>query len=172
MKKTLVLVGLMGSGKTRVGRELARLLRRRWVDLDQALVREFGPIPRQFERDGEAAFRRRESRLLAKHLKGEGVLSTGGGVVLDPGNRRRLQKATTVYLQAPVDVLAERLRGSQQIGRPLLRGLPLLPRLKALQRQRARFYRACASITVRAGQGTPLQIAQRICLHLKGFSVS
>lgn len=172
MKTALVLVGLMGSGKTRVGRELARLLGWRWVDLDQALERAYGPIPRQFEKDGEAAFRRRESRLLAKHLKAGVVLSTGGGVVLDAGNRRQLKKVTTVYLQAPVPVLTKRLRGAQQRNRPLLRGQPLEPRLRALQRQRARFYRACARFTLRAGQGTPLQIAQRIRKRLKGFSVS
>ncbi len=172
MKRAVALIGLMGSGKTRVGRELARLLGAQWVDLDQALERRHGPIPRQFARDGEAAFRRREKALLRELLRPGRVLSTGGGVVLDPANRARLQSQICVYLQVPLRTLERRLGPRQKAGRPLLKGRELTPLLARLNRERGPFYRACAAFTVRAGTGTPLQVASRIARRLKGFSLS
>lgn len=171
MKRSVVLVGLMGSGKTSVGRELARLLRLPWSDLDALLTKAHGPIPRQFERDGEAAFRRRESRMLATALRRGGVLSTGGGVVLARSNRRLLKRQRCVYLQASPAVLAKRLRG-EAAGRPLLKGAPLGSRLRRLSAERGRFYRECAALTVRASAGSAKAVAARIALRLKAFPLS
>lgn len=172
MKRALALVGLMGSGKTRVGRELARLLGLRWVDLDAELVKRHGPIARQFKDHGEAVFRQRESTELKRQLRTGVVLSTGGGVVLQAANRSQLKRHCTVYLQAPLAVLLKRLKGAQRGKRPLLQGAPPAQTLARLQRQRRAFYRQSAAFSVRAGHGTPLQVAQRIAKRLKGFSLS
>jgi shikimate kinase len=172
LKRCVVLVGLMGSGKTSVGRSLAAHLGLRWSDLDQILTKRYGPIPRQFTRDGEAKFRSREAALLAQALRRGGVLSTGGGVVLKAGNRARLRRHATVYLQAAPVVLAKRLKGSGTASRPLLNGRPLLPRLRQLSAERGPFYRECAAFQVKAGMGSPAQVATRIARRLKGFSLS
>lgn len=168
MTRSVVLVGMPGSGKTTVGRALARALGRRWVDLDAQLVKRWGSISRQFRDDGEAVFRSRESSLLARVLAGPPVvLSAGGGVVLAPENRRRLLHQATVYLQVAPSVLARRLAGAGQAARPLLADRDLLPWLRTLSRKRARFYRACAVLTVRAGQGSPEQVAERVKRRLR-----
>jgi shikimate kinase len=171
LKRSIVLVGLMGSGKTSVGRELAALLGLPWADLDALLVQAHGPIPRQFERDGEAKFRQRESRLLAQALRRGGVLSTGGGVVLAKGNRSQLKRQLCVYLRASPAVLAKRLKG-EAAGRPLLKGQALGPRLRRLSAERGRFYRECATLTVQAGLGSARAIAARTALRLKAFPLS
>lgn len=172
MKRGVALVGLMGSGKTRVGRELARLLGLEWADLDQELVRRHGPIALQFEREGEAVFRRRESKALARWLRPGRVLSTGGGVVLSAANRALLKRHCTVHLRAPVHVLQQRLKGSERAGRPLLAREPLTRILGRLSRERSRFYRECAAFSVQAGRGTALQVARRIARRLKAFPLS
>jgi shikimate kinase len=159
----LVLVGLMGSGKTSVGQALAKRLGWPLVDLDQALEERWRQsIPEQFSRVGEAGFRKRESSLLATALKRRCVLSTGGGVVTQAPNRKLLKASCTVYLQAPPAALAARLTGAQAAKRPLLKGKRPLDVLKRLLRVRGAWYRSVASITVRAGQGSPAEIAERI----------
>lgn len=171
MKRAVLLIGMMGSGKTQVGQALARLLGRPWVDLDRILTQRYGPIPTQFKRPGEAVFRRREASELRSQAKLGRVLSTGGGVVLDAANRRFLAKQLCVYLQVPVPILFRRLKAASA-GRPLLKGQPLQPRLQRLARERGRFYRECATFQVRAGHGTALQVATRIARRLKAFSLS
>lgn len=172
MKRAVVLIGLMGSGKTSVGRALADLLGWPWEDLDHALVRRHGRIVEQFRRVGEPAFRRRESAMLARCLKPGRVLSTGGGVVLERLNRARLKKHWTVYLQVPPPILARRLRGPQSLARPLLKGQALGPRLASLSRERGHFYRESATFSVRAGRGTALQVARRVLKRLRSFGLS
>jgi shikimate kinase len=172
LKRAVVLIGLMGSGKTSVGRALAGLLGWPWEDLDQALVKRYGRITEQFRRVGEPAFRKRESAMLKSCLRPGRVLSTGGGVVLARGNRARLKRHWGVYLQASPQVLAGRLKGVQTRSRPLLKGAALLPRLASLSRERARFYRESALFSVQAGRGTPLQVAQRVLRRLRAFGLS
>lgn len=168
MKRPIALVGLMGAGKTAVGRSLAKALGLPWADLDQDLQRRFGPIARQFKLGGEALFRQRESRQLKARLgKGPLVLSTGGGVVLAAQNRALLKRCQTVYLQVPVPVLVRRLRGPQAEQRPLLQGAEPALVLRRLLRQRAGFYRACASLVIRAGQQSPQALALRIAKRLE-----
>lgn len=170
MRGPVVLIGMMGSGKTKVGGALARLLELPWTDLDHALALRFKrSVAKQFEIDGEAVFRRRESDLLRELCgAGPGVLSTGGGVVLDPRNRAILKENEAVYLSASAAVLARRLGGAQAAQRPLLRGEggreAVLRRLAAL---RGPMYRSCAAFTVLASKGNAAAVARRIAQRLR-----
>jgi shikimate kinase len=155
------LTGLMGSGKSTVGRLLARRLGWAWVDLDQAIEGRSGRTVAQiFRSQGEAAFRRLESKeLLRQSKRRDLVVSCGGGVVLLPENRRRLKAALTLYLAASPRVLALRLQGAQARQRPLL-AAGALPALRRLQRERARFYRVSAHFVLRASE-EPSTVAER-----------
>ena len=100
----IYLIGLMGAGKTTVGRQLARRLGRDFYDSDHEIVERTGvPIPTIFEIEGEDGFRRREAQTIEELTAMQGiVLATGGGVVLDPENRRRLHDTGwVVYLNVP-----------------------------------------------------------------------
>ena len=111
----IFLVGLMGAGKTTVGRQLARRLRKRFVDCDHEIEARTGvSIPTIFEIEGEAGFRRRESAAIEALSQETGlVLATGGGAVLDPENRRNLKAGGwVVYLDVPPDILWSRTRGT------------------------------------------------------------
>ena len=153
MKGPVFLTGLMGSGKTTVGRRLAALLGWKWVDLDRAVERRAGlPVAALFRQKGEAAFRRLERDTL-KRLAGQGeqVVSCGGGVVLAAENRRLLKRFPTFYLALSPERLAKRLKGAQAAQRPLLKGQPPVRVLRRLQRERAHFYRVCAQFVLQAG---------------------
>lgn len=172
MRGPVLLVGMMGSGKTSVGRELARLLREPWADLDRELERRFRrSVSRQFAVDGEKAFRKRESALLKRLCRGpQGVLSTGGGVVESSENRRLLRRSLTVYLSASPRVLAGRLK-REAAKRPLLSGPgeSLEARLRRLSRRRTPLYRACARLTVRASAGNAEAVARRVLKRLRAL---
>lgn len=117
LNRGLALVGFMGAGKSTVGRVLAGRLGWPFVDTDQVLIRRFGAIAAQL-RDGEASFRAREAEVV-RELCDESlrVLATGGGAFLDEASRRCLEASyDTVYLAAPLHVLADRVAGA---GRPL-----------------------------------------------------
>ena len=111
LDRPIVLVGLMGVGKSTVGRRLAKRLGLPFVDSDDAIADAAGASPAEvFERFGETDFRDGERRLVARLVDGElRVIATGGGVFVDPRTRRLLnERAITVWLDAPVEVLAER----------------------------------------------------------------
>jgi shikimate kinase len=120
----IFLVGMMGAGKSTIGRLAANRLGWEWVDVDDEVVRETGAsVADLFARGGEAHFRREESRVLEALLARPGplVVSVGGGAVLDEGNRRAMQGAgTVVWLRARPDTLARRVGDGR--GRPLLAG--------------------------------------------------
>jgi shikimate kinase len=120
----LLLVGMMGSGKSTTARLAAKRLGWTWVDTDAEIARAGdATVPELFARHGEAHFRQEEARMLEDVLRRDGplVVSVGGGAVLDPGNRHRLRDAgTVVWLRARPETLIERVRDGA--GRPLLVG--------------------------------------------------
>jgi shikimate kinase len=134
----IYLIGPMGSGKTAVGRRLATLLGKRFIDSDAEIERRTGvDIRFIFEKEGEARFREREREVIADLTALDGVVvATGGGAVLDPANRERLAATgTVVYLQATVDTQLQRTQPSRN--RPLLMNddpRTVLERLIAIRR--------------------------------------
>lgn len=146
------LVGMMGAGKTTVGKKLARRLNCEFVDLDHEIEARTGvSIPTIFEIEGEPGFRQRESRVLAELVaSGNRVIATGGGVVLDPRNRAVMQRAgLVVYLHALPELLYARTRHDRN--RPLLQVADPLRRITELVERRDALYREVADIVVEAG---------------------
>jgi len=148
--RSIFLVGPMGSGKTAVGRQLARRLGYRFVDSDAEIERRTGvDIPFIFEKEGEAGFRLREREAVGE-LTGQGgiVLATGGGAVLAEESRQRLaERGVVVYLETTVDQQLARTRHSRH--RPLLYTEDPRGRLESLMAEREPLYRSIAAITVR-----------------------
>jgi shikimate kinase len=145
----IFLIGPMGSGKTAVGRQLARLLDCPFFDSDQEIERATGAdIPLIFEREGEAGFRRRECEMIAKLTAHRPmVLATGGGAVLNPGNRACIgARGWVAFLATSVEQQAH--RAARARNRPLLQGADPVQRLTELWRIREPLYRALADFTV------------------------
>jgi shikimate kinase len=163
----LYLVGMMGAGKTTVGRLLARRLRLRFIDSDEEIERRCGVrIPLIFEIEGEAGFRAREAQALAELTTLDGVvLGTGGGAVLLEENRRRLAATgTVVYLRARPEDLYERVRHDRN--RPLLATGDPLARLRELFAERDPLYRAVADLTVDTGRQGVNALARQLLFKL------
>jgi shikimate kinase len=156
----IYLVGMPGSGKSVVGRELAGKLGIPFVDLDEEIERNDGrPVPRIFAEDGEAAFRAMEAEMLVKVAAANdpSVVACGGGVVLEPANRVTLRATgTAVFLDVPLEIL--RLRIQPAADRPLIHTDEDLVRL--LER-REPLYREFAAHVV-DGSGDPGQVASAI----------
>ncbi|WP_324808921.1 shikimate kinase [Sphingomonas sp. LY29] len=162
LDRPIVLVGLMGVGKSTVGRRLARRLKLRFVDSDTAIGEAAGVSAADlFERHGEPAFRDGERRIVAR-LAAEGprVIATGGGAFADAETRAMLtEKTITVWLDAPVAVLAERT--GRRDTRPLLRGGDREEVLASLAEQRSPLY-AEAAIHVPSDLGSHAQVVEVI----------
>ena len=122
LRRTVVLVGMMGSGKTAIGRALSQRLAVPFLDSDAEIeTAAHASISEIFARDGEPFFRRRESEVIARLLGGDPcILSTGGGAFLARRNRKAIKRqGVAVWLNAPLDVLWDRVRHKDS--RPLLR---------------------------------------------------
>jgi shikimate kinase len=148
LKKTVVMVGMMGAGKTAVGRALAARLGVPFLDSDAEIEAAANmTIPEIFARDGEAFFRARETEVIARLLQDRpGVLSTGGGAFLSEANRQLISdQGVAVCLKADQDVLWQRVRHKDT--RPLLRSPDPRETLRALYEARAPIY-ALADLTV------------------------
>ena len=159
----IFLVGMMGAGKTTVGRLLARRLKLRFVDSDREIESRCGvKIPVIFEIEGEAGFRARETIAIDALTALEGiVLATGGGAVLAEQNRRCLAaRGTVVYLSARPEDLYERVRHDRN--RPLLAGGEPLTRLRELHVQRDPLYRAVADIVLETGAQSVQALARQL----------
>lgn len=157
----LFLVGLPGAGKSTLGRQLARRLRKPFVDADHELEKRLGvSIPTIFEIEGESGFRDREEGVLAElTILSNVVLSTGGGAVLRPGNRQRLRdNGTVIYLHAEPVTLWARIRHSRN--RPLLQTSDPLARLADLYRQRDALYRETATYVVESERGEVMRLVR------------
>jgi shikimate kinase len=145
----IILVGPMGSGKTAVGRSVARHLGRTFYDSDTEIVRRTGvDIPYIFEKEGEAGFREREREAIEALVALRGiVLATGGGAVLLPANRLLLaQRGYVVYLETSVEQQVERVKHGRN--RPLLSNVDPATRLEELMAVRDPLYREIADICV------------------------
>jgi shikimate kinase len=150
LRKTVVLVGMMGAGKTAIGTALARNLAVPFLDSDDEIVKAASrTIAEIFERDGEPFFRARESQVIGRLLSGEPcVLSTGGGAFMSEANRSMIrERGLSVWLRAELDLLWNRVR--HKTTRPLLRTANPRETLAALYAQRTPVY-ALADIAVDA----------------------
>lgn len=149
----IILVGMMGAGKTTVGKLLAHLTGKQFLDCDHEIQERTGvKIPVIFEIEGEAGFRKRESQVLRELIRKKNIiLSTGGGAVLSEGNRRLLKKSgIVVYLRASVNDLYRRTRHDKN--RPLLQTQDLRARLTELLEQRGQLYQKTAHIIIDSGK--------------------
>ena len=157
----IVLVGFRGTGKTSVGRLLAERLALPFFDTDTLIERRAGvSIPDIFGRHGEAHFRALEREVVASLRDAEGIISTGGGVVLDPANVADLRRDGRVFLlSAPPDVIQERIAGSD---RPGLTNLPPAEEVQALLAARKEAYIGAADVCIDTGRRTPGEVADMV----------
>lgn len=165
------LIGPMGAGKTTIGRHLATLLHKQFVDADHEIEKRTGvSIPVIFEIEGETGFRRRESAAIEALTRDRDiVLATGGGAVLLEENRKVLkERGTVVYLQADIETLVERTRRDRN--RPLLQTENPRGKMEELLRQREPIYREVADVIVDTGQRAPSSVARDIAIRLKALS--
>ncbi len=168
--RTIALVGLMGVGKSTVGRRLAKRMGRPFVDADAEIEAAAAmSVSDIFARLGEPEFRAGETRVIRRLLEGEPkVLATGGGAMIDPETRAVLKAgALTVWLRADLDVVTQRV--SRRDTRPLLRGKDPKATLTALAEARYPIY-AEADLAVEVGGGTHAQAVDAILEALRGWS--
>lgn len=161
--ENIYLIGLMGAGKTTIGKQLAKALGVPFYDSDKAIEESTGvDIPTIFEFEGEEGFRDREQKMLQKLTQLNGiVLATGGGAILREDNRKLLKEnGYVVYLQCSVDRIMERTRRDTQ--RPLLRTDNPRERLQHLSEQRQALYVSCANFKIDTGVIKSKTVVSRI----------
>lgn len=156
---SLVLVGPMASGKTSVGRRVARRLGVPFIDTDKRIVAEHGPIPAIFAEHGEPHFRELERAAVAHALREGGVISLGGGVVTDAETRHLLRSQPVVFLTVSEEAVADRLRGGT---RPLLAGDDPVERWKRIFAERRGWYEEVASASFDTSRRPMQRIADEI----------
>jgi shikimate kinase len=172
LSRTVALVGMMGAGKSSVGRRLASRLGVTFKDADSEIERAAGcAVSEIFERYGEHAFRDGERKVIARLLsETPHVMATGGGAFIDPTTRARLKEsAITVWIRAPVDVLMSRVK--RRDNRPLLRTADPRGTLEHLLNERAPIY-AEADITVESDDGPHSFAVDQILVALKQSGVT
>jgi shikimate kinase len=164
----LSLVGLPGSGKSTVGRQLARRLGLPFTDTDHAIEQRIGCSIREFfDREGEAAFRDIEEAVIDELARSDaGVIATGGGAVLRPANRERLRAGGhVIYLRSTPEELFRRLR--HDTNRPLLQVADPLARLRALYDERDPLYRETAHFVIETGRPSVPTLVNMILMQLE-----
>lgn len=162
------LVGLPGSGKSTVGRQLARRLQLPFLDSDHVIEARLGcSIRDYFEREGESSFRDVEESVIDELTScARGVLSTGGGSVLRQANRQHLhERGHVVYLRSSPEELFRRLR--HDVNRPLLQVPDPLGRLRDLYAQRDPLYRETAHFVVETGRPSVSTLVNMISMQLE-----
>ena len=167
--KTLALVGLMGAGKSSIGRRLAQTLALPFTDADAEIEAAAGAtIEEIFARDGEAAFRNGERRVIARLLEGvPQVLATGGGAFMDASTRERLrQRAVSIWLRADLETLLSRV--TRRGNRPLLKTGDPRAVLTRLMEERHPVY-AEADVTVDTVDGPPEATLAKVIEGLEHF---
>src|SRR5262245_10669228 len=175
--RNVYLIGPMGSGKTAVGRRLATLLGKEFFDSDAEIEKRTGVDIRYiFEKEGEARFRTREREVIASLTALDGVVvATGGGVILDAGNRERLSTTgTVVYLETNVDTLVRRTKAAKT--RPLLMNDDPRAVLERLMTIRRPLYESTADLRVettgRQVRAVAADIHQRLAQRVANLSPS
>lgn len=164
----LILVGLPGSGKSTVGRQLARRLELPFHDSDHVIEQHIGcPIRAYFEREGEDAFRDLEESVIAELVAlPAGVLATGGGAVLRSANRSRLRAAGhVIYLRSSPEEVFRRLRHDRN--RPLLQVEDPLERLRSLHAQRDPLYSETAHFVIDTGRPSVPTLVSMVMMQLE-----
>lgn len=164
----IALVGLPGSGKSTVGRQLARRLGVSFADSDQVIEQQLGcSIREYFEREGEDRFRDiEESAIDALTASTDGVIATGGGAVLRPGNRAHLRERTqVVYLRSSPEEVFRRLR--HDTNRPLLQVKDPLGRMRELYAIRDPLYRETAHYVIETGRPSVSTLVNMILMQLE-----
>jgi len=172
-KKTLrllphpVLIGLMGCGKSSIGRRLSKKLKMPLVDLDDIIVQEAGmSIPEIFAHDDEQHFRDLESAALARHIGHRVILASGGGVILREANRKLLKShPPVIWLKASPEFIAHRIAGDPN--RPLLANQDALTRLTELAAERYPLYSECADLVIDRESMEKDDITECIIKYLK-----
>lgn len=158
--RPIVLIGMMGAGKTTVGEKLANNLDLSWVDTDQSIEMTSGQdIPEIFEIYGEPYFRQLESEALAYAMTHAQVISSGGGLITVAQNRQQLKKAYVIYLKATIETLVGRLSVTQ---RPLLQNVDVYGKLADLLAARESTYDGCANLTITTDDLTADEVAIKI----------
>lgn len=166
----LFLVGLMGAGKTTIGRLLARHRSLTFVDSDQDIEARTGVrISTIFEVEGEAGFRSREETVIAELVQRQGiVLATGGGAVLSALTRQRLREhGLVIYLRGSVDQLWQRTRHDRH--RPLLQTQDPKNRLQELFEKRDPLYREIAHLILDTAQQSPQKLVAQLEMELEAY---
>lgn len=161
-KQHIFFIGMMGTGKTTIGRKLADQIGYHWVDIDDQLEKNWGfTIAEYFKRYGEEAFRQEETNMLQKFVhQSPSVITTGGGIVLRPENRTLMLKhGWVVHLTAHPEELIRRLQNDQT--RPLLAGENLEKRIRQLMKERAELYQN-AHVTIDTTNQTPHSVLKEV----------
>lgn len=170
--KPLVLIGLMATGKSTIGRRIASRHGRRFVDTDAEIVDRHGPIPAIFAEVGEPGFRQLEAEIVSEVLTaadGSTIISLGGGAVLNEGTRRLLASAFVVFLDADLATVLPRLTGDT--GRPLLTG-DASETWARLERERRPIYEALADAVIDTRGASPDAVADRLETQLRRYALT
>ncbi len=172
MQKTanVFLIGPMGAGKSTIGRHLAELLDKSFLDSDHEIEARTGAsISLIFEIEGEAGFRRRETSVIDELTQQQDiVLATGGGVVLNEDNRQVLcSRGVVVYLHAPLEALLKRTHKDRS--RPLLQTEDPRHTLEEILKAREPIYRQSADIVMDTAHRSPLTVAREIVKKLEAL---
>jgi shikimate kinase len=167
IKNNIFLVGLMGSGKTTIGKLIAKKLRYKFIDTDLLMEEKTGvKVPLIFEYEGEEGFRKREAKILSEVLRLDNIiLATGGGIVLSDNNRQQLkERGNVIYLNAEINELAKRLSNDKT--RPLLQNTDIKEKLKELMGHRSFLYESIADSIIQTKNKRAPDIANEIITNL------
>lgn len=163
MRKNIILVGLMGAGKSTIGRSLAKKLKKDFYDSDRVIEERTGvDIATIFEIEGEEGFRKREAQVIAELCQCENiVLATGGGSILSEENRENMKNhGQVVYLSTTAELLYSRIRHDKS--RPLMQTSNPLETLKNLLKDREPYYKEVSDIVVTTGKQKATLIVKRV----------
>jgi shikimate kinase len=166
----LVLIGFMGSGKSSVGREIARRYQLRFLDTDSVIRHKYGKsIAEIFAVYGESAFREEEHQVLLRMRDARRlVLATGGGIVLQPRNRAILRSiGPVVWLTAEEEIIWERVSRNQN--RPLLQTADPRSTIRSMMRTRNPLYRETADVAVETSDLSHQEVANRILVAIRAW---